>query len=280
MNNVLSGLAFNDEVRFYIADTKEMVNEMNTLQMCTPVCAAALGRTASITGLMGLMLKEDQEVTAKLIGDGPAGTITAIANAVGEVRATIENPFVDLPLKANNKLDVAGAVGTSGTLQVIKNLHLKEPFVGQSEIISGEIAEDFTYYFALSEQIPTAISAGVLVDVDHSIKQAGAFIVQLLPNAGEETIDKLEKAFLELGQLTTCLEQMSITEIVSSVFGDDFKILEQKSMKFLCTCSEERYINAIRMLGTDEIKEIKQDPIIECTCGFCKSVYLIDQTKI
>ncbi len=279
-NRVLNGLGFNDEVRFFIVDSKELVEELRQKNQTTPVCSAAIGRSATITAIMGLMLKNNQNVSTILDGKGPAGQIISIANSAGEVRATLNNPHVDIPLKANGKLDVSGAVGTNGDLRVIKDLNMKEPFVGSSAIISGEIAEDYTYYFSVSEQVPTAISAGVLVDVDYSIKTAGALVIQLLPHASEKTIEKLEASFNNLKPMTTMLLDMSLEEILTATFADDYRILETRNVEYKCTCSEEKYIDGIRLLDPKEIAEIKEEDTVECVCNFCRTKYEIDTKKI
>ncbi len=279
-NKVLNGLAFNDEVRFFIIDSKELVEELRQKNQTTPVCSAVIGRSATITAIMGLMLKGKQNVTTILEGDGPAGQIISIANSEGEVRATMNNPHVDIPLKANGKLDVSGAVGKNGSLRVIKDLNMKEPFVGSSAIISGEIAEDYTYYFSVSEQVPTAISAGVLVDVDYTIKTAGALVIQLLPHASEATINKLEANFTALKPMTTMLLDMSLEEILKTTFAEDYRILETKNVEYKCTCSEEKYIEGIRLLDPKEISEIKTEPTVECVCNFCRTKYQIATDKI
>ncbi len=279
-NQVLNGLAFNDEVRFFIIDSKELVEELRQKNQTTPVCSAVIGRSATITAIMGLMLKGKQNVTTILEGDGPAGQIISIANSDGEVRATMNNPHVDIPLKTNGKLDVSGAVGKNGSLRVIKDLNMKEPFVGSSAIISGEIAEDYTYYFSVSEQVPTAISAGVLVDVDYTIKTAGALVIQLLPHASEDTINKLEASFTGLKPMTTMLLDMSLEEILAATFAEDYRILETKNVEYKCTCSEEKYIEGIRLLDPQEISEIKTESTVECVCNFCRTKYQIDTDKI
>lgn len=279
-NKVLTGLGFNDEVRFFIIDSRELVNELADINQTTPVCSAAIGRSATITAIMGLMLKDQQNVTTILDGQGPAGQIITIADATGKVRATMNNPHVDIPLKANGKLDVSGAVGTNGMLKVIKDLKMKEPFVGSSPIISGEVAEDYTYYFSVSEQLPTAISAGVLVDVDHSIKSAGALIIQLLPNTSEATIDKLENAFKSLKPMTTMLLEMNLEEILNTTFADDYRILSEQNVYYECTCNEDKFLEGLRLLAKDEITDLKTEEEIECVCNFCHTKYQIKTNQI
>lgn len=279
-NKVLNGMAFNDEVRFFIADTKELVNKLQQTNQSLAVGSAALGRSASITGIMGLMLKGDQEVTSIVNGGGPLGQIISIANDQGHVRAMVSNPQVELDLKENGKLDVRSAVGENGSLKIVKNLNMREPFTSEVPLLGGEIAEDFTYYFTVSEQTPTAISAGVLVDVDYSIKSSGALLVQLLPNASEDTIDKLETNIYGLKSISNLLLDHSLEDILEIMFGDDFKVLKEENLEFRCTCSEQRFLNSIRVLKSEEIEDIKKEATIEVECHFCREKYELDTTLI
>lgn len=277
--NVIQGLGFNNQVRFFIADTTKLVEELNQINEPSPVVLAALGRSVTITGLMGLMLKGDDKLSTTISGDGPIGKIITVANAKGELKATVANPRVDIPLKENGKLDVSGAVGI-GTLQVVKDLGLKEPFVGQTELISGEIAEDYAYYFSVSEQVPTAISAGVLVDVDYSVKSAGGLIVQLLPEAKEDVIEKLEQVFLNLPPMTSLLQVNNLEEILQIVFADDYHILLETSLQHVCDCSYEKFEDGIRMLSPSDIIEIKQEEYAEIICNFCHKQYQISTKNL
>ncbi len=280
-NKVLTGLGFNDEVRFYISDTTNLVNELQKRNKSLAVGSAAIGRAASITGIMGLMLKgENEEITSIVKGDGPLGQLISIANARGEVRAMVTNPQVVVPLKENGKLDVSNAVGPNGTLQIVKNLGLKEPFTSEVDLLGGEIAEDFTYYFTTSEQTPTAISAGVLVDVDYSIKTSGVLVVQLMPNASDETVDKLETKVYSLKSMSSVLLEKSLEEVLEELFDGDYKILDERNLEFKCTCSEERFLNGIRLLEQDEIESIKEEDSIEVSCHFCQEHYNIDTNLI
>ncbi len=274
-NKVLNGVAFNKEVRFFIMDSKELVNTLQQKNQSLAVASAALGRSASITAIMGLMLKGDQEVSTIIKGDGELGQIISIANASGEVRAMVTNPQLVLPLKENGKLDVRGAVGENGSLRVVKNLNLKEPFTSEVELLGGEVAEDFTYYFTVSEQTPTAISAGVLVDRDYSIKSSGVLLVQLLPNASKETIDKLENNIYSLDSMSNLLLDKSLEEILDIVFESDFEVLKEDSVTYKCTCNEDRFIQGIRLLDAKEIEEIKQDETIELSCNFCNEKFQV-----
>lgn len=277
--NTKQGLGFNGEVRFFITDSRELVEELNQINKTSPVAAAALGRSVTITALMGLMLKGDDKLSTTVAGDGPAGKIIAVANGKGEVKATISNPHVDIPLKENGKLDVSGAVG-NGYLQVVKDQGLKEPFVGQTELVSGEIAEDYAYYFMKSEQVPTAISAGVLVDVDYSIKAAGALIVQLLPDASEAVIQRLEYVFTELKAMTTLLQTYTLDEILDAVFDGNFEVLQETDIKMVCDCSYDKFENGIRMLAPADIIEVKQDEFADVVCNFCHKEYHIETKNL
>lgn len=277
--NTKQGLGFGSQVRFFITNSKELVEELNQINKTSPVAIAALGRSVTITALMGLMLKGDEKLSTTINGDGPVGKIICVANGKGEVKATIANPHVDIPLKENGKLDVSGAVG-NGYLQVVKDQGLKDPFVGQTELMSGEVAEDYAYYYMKSEQIPTAISAGVLVDVDYSIKSAGALIVQLLPEATEEVISQLEHVFTTLKPMTTLLQEHELESILDAVFDGDFEVLEEQDIKMVCDCSYEKFEDGIKMLAPSDIIEIKQEAYAEVVCNFCHKEYQIDTSKL
>ncbi len=277
--NTKQGLGFGGQVRFFITDSKQLVEELNQINKTSPVAAAALGRSVTITSLMGLMLKGDEKLSTTINGDGPVGKIIAVANGKGEVKATIANPHVDIPLKENGKLDVSTAVG-NGYLQVVKDQGLKEPFVGQTELVSGEVAEDYAYYFMKSEQLPTAISAGVLVDVDYTIKAAGALIVQLLPDATEEVITALEHVFTDLKPMTTLLQSFDLEQILDAVFDGDFEVLQETNVKMVCDCSYEKFEDGIRMLSPKDIIEVKQDEFAEVTCNFCHKEYKIETKNL
>lgn len=277
--NTKQGLGFGGQVRFFITDSKQLVQELNEINQTSPVAIAALGRSVTITSLMGLMLKGDEKLSTTIAGDGPVGKIIAVANGKGEVKATIANPRVDIPLKENGKLDVSGAVG-NGYLQVVKDQGLKDPFVGQTELVSGEVAEDYAYYFMKSEQIPTAISAGVLVDVDYSIKAAGALVVQLLPDASEAVISRLEYVFAELKAMTTLLQTYSLEEILDAVFDGNFEVLEESDIKMVCDCSYEKFEDGIKMLPPADLIEVKQDEYAEVICNFCHKKYKIKTREL
>jgi molecular chaperone Hsp33 len=278
-NEVISGLALNDEVRFYLADTKEMVTTVIEKNNAYPIAATVLARTSSITALMGLMLKGDQEITTIIESDGELGKIISIAKSNGDVRSLVANPQLDLPL-VDGHLDIKSGVGTIGNLKVVKDLKMREPYVSETSIISGEVNPDFTYYFSYSEQTPTAISSGVIFNDDFSVNTAGALIVQVLPNATDDTIEKLDQMIKSLKPVEILLQDLSLEEILTLIFANDFRILATDEINYRCVCSQERFIDGIRLLNATEIEDIKNDDTIECTCNFCSTKYLIDTTLI
>ena len=239
---VIKATSGNGEIRAYVGNTREMVEQARINHNTTKVATAALGRTLTATSMMGLMMKnEKDELTVIIKGGGPIGTILATSDAKGMVRGYVQNPDVQVENYPNGKLNVAGAVGTDGYVQVIKDLGLKEPYIGSYPLVSGEIAEDFTHYFALSEQTPSVVSLGVLT-TETTVEQAGGLIVQLMPDATEETISTLEKNVAKLKSVTTMLsEGMTPDDILNLVLeGLDPKVLDICDVKFECNCSKER----------------------------------------
>lgn len=280
---LIKATAFQGTVRAYAIQSTNTVEEARRRHDTWATASAALGRTITITTMMGAMLKGEDKLTVKLEGDGPTGPIIADANAKGEVRGYITQPHVDFDLNSNGKLDVARAVGTSGSLSVVKDLGLRDHFTGQVPIVSGEVSEDFTYYFATSEQVPSAVGAGVLVNPDHTILAAGGFIVQVMPGATEETIDQIEKQIANIPPISSLIrEGKSPEDIVTELFGkDQVKILERMPIQFLCKCSMDRIKNAIRSLGDDEIDQmIKEDGGAEATCHFCNEQYKLTESDL
>ncbi|WP_077329985.1 Hsp33 family molecular chaperone HslO [Virgibacillus siamensis] len=270
-------------VRAYAATTTNTVEESRRRQDTYATASAALGRTVTITAMMGAMLKGDNSLTVKVEGNGPIGVIVADGNAIGDVRGYVTNPHVDFDLNAKGKLDVARAVGTEGNIGVVKDLGLKDYFTGQVPIVSGEISEDFTYYFANSEQIPSAVGAGVLVNPDQSILAAGGFIVQVMPGASEELIAVLEDKIQNFPAISTLIrEGNSPEQILERLFGkDEVKIHETLPVQFKCKCSRERLENAIMGLGSEEIqKMIDEDHGAEATCHFCNEKYHFTENEL
>ena len=261
----------------------ETVEQARKYHKTMPIASAALGRLLSAGLLMGSELKEENsKLTIQLKGDGPIGTVLVAANSKGEVKGYVDNPLVDLPLKSNGKLDVGKAVG-KGTLCVIKDLCLKEPYVGQVDIQTGEIGDDLAYYFALSEQVPSMVSLGVLVDTDYSIKYAGGFIIQVMPECDEESLSKLENSVRGLMSMTEMLSKgMDGKEIIKYVMlGFDVDILETREVGYVCGCSRERMERAIISLGEKEIDGIIKDQgEAEIVCSFCNTAYKFNSDEL
>ena len=241
----------------------------------SPIGTIALGRLLAGGAMMGTMMKNDSDVlTIQIKGNGPIGAMTVTANSKGEVKGMVANPEVMLPLK-NGKIDIAGAVGI-GVLSVIKDIGLREPYVGDTILITSEIAEDLTYYFATSEQVPSSVGLGVLMNHDNTVREAGGFIIQLMPNASEEFIDKLEERIKSVKSITYMLEEgMSPEQILEHILGDmDLEILDTIETGFKCNCSKERVSKAVISIGREELsKMIADNKPIEVNCHFCNTHY-------
>ena len=283
MSYVIRGTAAEGSIRFLFADTKDMVERARSIHNTSPVISAALGRTLTISSVMGLMLKGENDIlTVRIKCDGPVGGITVTADSKGYVKGYAENTDVDLPLNKFGKLDVYGAVG-NGSLSVIKDLGLKEPYVGQVPLISGEIAEDFTYYFTASEQVPSAVSLGVLVDVDLSVKQAGGFVLQLMPDCDEELITRLERRLGAVPSVTSMLEEgMSCEDMAERVLhGFEPVVLDSVEVGYRCSCSREKVSTALMNLGKEELTDILEtDKKANVHCKFCNTDYDFDENDI
>lgn len=280
---LIKATAFNGMVRAYAANTTALVGEACERQDTLATSSAALGRTLTITGLIAAMHKEEDTVTVKIEGDGPMGAIIADGHASGAVRGYTSHPHIDFPLNSAGKLDVKRAVGDSGTLSVVKDLGLKDYFTGQVPLVSGEISEDFTYYFATSEQTPSAVAAGVIVDTDLSIKAAGGFVVQLMPGASEEVINQLEEKINEFPSISSLIEVGNSPEdILALLFKDaDLRIHEKAPVYFQCQCSREKMLTAIEGLGAEEIQcMIEEDHGAEATCHFCNETYQVTEEEL
>ncbi len=270
-------------VRVSFIDSRDIVQKAYEIHKTSPVATAALGRSLTMAALIGSGMKSPQDTVSTIIkGDGPLGSIICTADGKGNVKGCVTNPLVDIPLKKNGKLDVSGAIG-KGSLAVTMDLGLKEPYVGQVPLVSGEIAEDFTYYYAKSQQIPTAVSLGVLVDRDYSVKQAGGLFVQLMPGCDDETAALIEKNFTELPSVTTMLEdRMSPDLIITSVMaGLFFKDLDDVEFNYNCDCSREKIEKALISLGEKELLAmINEDHGAEVTCRFCPEVYKFSELEL
>lgn len=266
----------NDSVRAFAISSTHLVAEARERHRTLPVVTAALGRLLSAGAIMGSMMKGDKDiVTISLKGDGPAGYITVTADSHGHVKGFPGNPNVDIPRKYAGKLDVGAAVGR-GLLTVSYDLGLKEPYSGQVEIQTGEVAEDLAYYFTVSEQLPSAVGLGVMVDTDSSVKHAGGFIVQLLPDAPEDVIELLEKKLANLEPVTTMMEQgMTPEEMLLHIFeGVDIEFTERHDVKFYCDCSKEKVKRALAAISDKDLQDIvNDDEDIEVKCYFCNTAY-------
>ena len=283
-DSLIKTLAYNKEVRIYVIDATEMVEEARTVHDSWSVATAALGRSMIGTTLIGATLKNEQDqLTLRLQGNGPIGGIVVDTNMHGQTKAYIKNPHVSLDLNEQGKLDVQGAVGTEGTLTITKDQGLKTPFVGQVPLVSGELAEDFTYYMTVSEQIPSSFGLSVLVNPDESVQVAAGFMIQVLPGVSEETIDKIEQALKEMPQLSELLSNdRSLTQLLDLLAGkDQYQILEEMPVSFKCDCSKERFANAIVALGKEEIQEmITEDHGAEAVCHFCRRKYRFTEEEL
>ncbi len=264
-------------VKAVAVSTRDLTERARNIHKTLPVATAALGRTLAAASMLGNALKEQQgSVTLQIKGGGPLGSILAVSDCEGNVRGYVQNPQVDLPLRSDGKLNVGAAVGGDGTLTVMRDLGLKEPYIGSVELLSGEIAEDLAAYFVESEQIPTACALGVLVDRDQSVRAAGGYLIQLLPGAGEDVISRVEQGVLAAGQVTGLLDKNPDPEtMLKTVLSDfDLEILETSPIEYRCYCSRERVTRALISLGADELEKIiREQGGAELTCQFCDRVH-------
>ncbi|MDO4198109.1 MAG: Hsp33 family molecular chaperone HslO [Erysipelotrichaceae bacterium] len=278
-NNVLIATALNERVRIYLMNSKEMVEEARSIHDLYPTSAAALGRTLSVTALMGLMQKdENEQVSVVINGGGPIGTILTAANSNGEVKGFCSDPHFYMTYEGTHKLAVGIGVGTNGYLKVTKNLKLKQNYTSQVELQSGEIGDDFAYYFSVSEQVPTIVSVGVLVNEDYSIRSAGAMIIELLPDHLEEDIEYLEN--LNLRPISTVLDENdNIHDYLYELFPEA-EILRECSVRYHCDCSKERFMSSLLTLPKKDLEELAKDEQIDVHCEFCNRDYHFDKNDI
>ena len=273
MGKIYKTLIFDGQISLSVLDTTDVVNEAIRLHKLTPVCAAALGRTLTVTAFMASQLKgEDERLSVTINGNGAGGKIIAAADSKLNVRGAIDNPTIDLPLKANGKLDVGGVVGNSGYITVVKNLGLKEPYVGRSELVSGEIGEDFAAYYAYSEQQPTAIAVGVLIKNERCIG-AGGVIMQPLPDCTEENLVKAENLVNKFSDVSKQISETGVEGIIEKYFKDyDFNAFD---VRYKCNCSDEYVRKMLITLGEKELYDaIEKDGKIEVCCQFCNKKYV------
>ncbi|MBY0020406.1 redox-regulated molecular chaperone HslO [Bacillus cereus] len=280
---LVKALAFDGEVRAYSVRTTNTVSEAQRRHDTWRTASAALGRSLTAGTMMGAMLKGEQKLTIKVEGNGPIGPILVDAHANGDVRGYVTNPHVDFEGTEQGKLRVYQAVGTGGFVTVIKDIGMREPFIGQSPIVSGELGEDFTYYFAVSEQTPSSVGVGVLVNGDDSILAAGGFILQIMPGAQDETISFIEDRLQKIPPVSTLIEQgLSPEELLYAVLGEDkVKVLETMDVQFNCTCSRERIESVLISLGKTELEQVREEEEeTEVHCHFCNERYKFSKEDI
>ena len=265
-------------------DSTDIVAKAEQIHKTSAVMTAALGRMLTAASMMGNMLKgEKSSISLKIDGNGPAGAITVAADSTGNVRGYAQNPVVEIPLKSNGKLDVSGAVGTDGNLYIVKDLGMKEPYNGFVPIVSGEIAEDITSYYATSEQIPTVCALGVLVNPDLTVKKAGGYILQLLPFTEDEIITKIEQNLARVKPVTQLLDEgKDIEEIVRDVLeGFEVEVIYEQEVEYKCKCAKEKVEATLQGLGAKELTEMLSDmPSVDVKCHFCNTTYSFSKTDI
>lgn len=284
MGNLYRAISADGSAFVAVLDAKDIVSEIEKIHKTSAVVTAGLGRLSIAASLMGYMLKgENDSITIRIDGDGPAGQLVAVADSRGNVKSCVNNPVVEIPLNAQGKLDVGGAVGRNGTLSVVRDIGLKEPYVGVIPLISGEIAEDIANYYASSEQIPTVCSLGVLVNPDLSVRSAGGFLVQLLPFADEKCIDIIEQNVSRIRPVSAMLDEGVTPEEIAGMLleGLEPNELDTASPAYKCDCSRERTERVLLSIGEKELRSIaaeKKDTTI--CCHFCGKEYIFTPQEI
>lgn len=283
-DHILRAITSDGLVQAAAISSRDLTERARQIHKTLPVATAALGRTLAGASMMGNALKgHGASLTLQIKGSGPLGTILAVSDSDGNVRGYVTNPQTELPLRADGKLDVGGAVGQEGSLTVIKDLHMKEPYVGTVNLLGGEIAEDIAAYFVESEQIPSACGLGVLVDRDQSVRAAGGYLIQLLPGAGEDVISRVEGGVLAAGAVTKLLEGNDDPErMLRTILSDfDVEILETSPIAYRCDCSRDRMRRALLSLGPQELRTIlESDGQADLSCRFCGSHQLFDRKEL
>jgi len=283
MDYIVRATACGGQIRAFAATTRNLVEQARQIHQTSPVCTAALGRLLTAGAMMGIMLKgEDDLMTMTIRGDGPMQGLTVTADAKGRVKGFVYNPNVWNAPKYKGKLDVGNAVGR-GTLTVVRDQAFGEPYSSQVELLSGEIAEDLTNYFATSEQVPSSVGLGVLVNPDQSVKQAGGFLIQLMPGYTEETVNKLEASLKQVHSVTKLLEEgLSPEEILQRILGDmELELLDTMPTEFYCNCSRERVMKVLLSIGAKELQDmIDEGKPVELACHYCGKKYSFDTEEL
>lgn len=271
-------------VRVMLARTTELVETARIRQYTSPTATAALGRVLTATVMMSLELKSEESITVRVKGGGPLGTILAVGESDGTVRGYVANPDVDIPEKAPGKLDVGGAVGTDGFIEVVRDMGLRSPFTGSSPLVSGEIAEDLAHYFMVSEQIPSLVSLGVLVERDHTVAGAGGLFVQAMPEADYEMLEKIEVNIAEMGSISNLVKlHDDIEGIIAQIFSGigNYDIIDKRKVDFSCRCSTEKIVSIISALEEEDIQKALEDQgYLEAVCNFCNEIYRFSPNEV
>lgn len=280
-SKILRATAFDNQINICIMDSTEIVAKAKEVHNLSPVCSAALGRTLTMVSLLTAYLKnKGDSLTASINGGGEIGNIVVNGDFGGLVRGYVDNPNVNLPLNAFGKLDVGGAVGKDGTITIIRKNAGKQPYSGTLELVSGEIAEDFTYYFTKSEQVPSAVALGVLVNNDGSILSGGGILIQLLPNASDEVIEKIEKVLPNFAKISELIKVEPMEKILRDNF-EDVKIVEKQESQFICKCNREFMEGVLYSIPKNELMDIiKKEGEVEITCHFCNCSYSFSEEEI
>lgn len=282
-DKLLRALAFDGEVKVYVINARDTVEEARRRHDTWRTATAALGRTLIGTALLAANLKGSDQLTTEIIGTGPLGRILATSDAKMNLRGFVNNPRVALDANEEGKIDVKGAVGLPGTIKISKQIANYEPYVGQVPLVSGEIAEDFTYYMAVSEQTPSSIGLSVLVDKGDVVSQAGGFMIQLMPDATEETISALEERIGQLGRISDLLNSgLSLEQLLDRLVGEgNSKILDSLDVRFNCHCTKDRFADGIKLLGKKDIQElIDEDHGAEVVCHYCNEIYDFSEEEL
>lgn len=284
-DRIIRAVTCDGAIKILAMTARETVEQARRFHDLTPLTSAALGRTLIAASLLGNDLKsENDTITVRIDSDGPIGSIVAVSDSRGYVRGYCKNSHADLPVReTDRKIDVSGGVGRNGTLSIIKDLGLKEPYIGQTQLVSGEIAEDITAYLATSEQIPSVCALGVLVERDWTIRAAGGYIIQLLPGVYDDEIDRLEECMKKARAVTECLDEgMSLEEMLETTLeGFEIEVLDEAEVGYRCTCSRERTRGVLMSVGEEELKIIaEEDGKAELACSFCDNKYLFEKPEL